>query len=184
MLNQISIGGTNTCVFFFSWREYPHDTILRAWKKTKSYKRATIVQQKPMKTQIYHSCSLLHTVEPIQISRNFFSKHWSYLGRSSATRELGNQDFMITYRKPPSLKDMLVRAKIAQPTTTLIKGCNRLNTCKYCGTISQSGKVKNLNNNKSYNTITNDTCQSKNPIYCLECNWCQIKYISPTKNRI
>ena len=44
--------------------------------------------------------------------KELFSKHWSYLGRSSATRELVKQDFMITYRKPPSLKDMRVRARI------------------------------------------------------------------------
>ena len=44
--------------------------------------------------------------------KELFSKHWSHLGRSSATRELGKHDFMITYRKPPSLKDTLVRAKL------------------------------------------------------------------------
>ena len=91
---------------------------------------------------------------------------------------------MITYKKPPSLKDMLVRARIAQPRTTFINGCNRPNTCKYCVKISQSGRIKNLNNNKSYNTITNRTCQSNNLIYCLECNWCHIKYVGQTKNRI
>ena len=41
-----------------------------------------------------------------------------------------------------------------------------------------------MNNNKSYNTITNGTCQSNNLIYCLECNWCHIKYVGQTKNRI
>ena len=51
--------------------------------------------------------------------KEIFSKHWSYIGRSSATRKLGQQDFMITYRKP--WKDMLVRARIAQPTTTFMK---------------------------------------------------------------
>ena len=40
--------------------------------------------------------------------RDLISRHWSYLGSSSATRELCNQDIMVTYRKPPSLKDMLV----------------------------------------------------------------------------
>ena len=116
--------------------------------------------------------------------KELFSKHWSYLGRSSATRELGKQYFMITYRKPPPLKDMLVRAKIAQPRTTSIKGCNRPNTCKYCVKITQSGRIKNLNNNKSYNTITNGTCQSNHLINCLECIWCHIKYVEQTRNRI
>ena len=116
--------------------------------------------------------------------KELFSKHWSYLGRSSVTKELREQDFMITYRKPPSLKVMLVRVRITQPTTTLIKGCNRPKTCKHCAKISQSGLIKNLNNNKSYHTITKGTCQSNNLIYCLECNWCHIKYVGETKNRI
>ena len=114
-----------------------------------------------------------------------FSKHWAYLGRSSARREFGKRDFMITYRKTPSLKDMLVRAKISQPrTTTHNKGCKRPDTCKYCKKISQSGKIKNLHNNKTYNTMTKGTCQSNNLIYCLQCNWWHTKYVGQTKNRI
>ena len=102
----------------------------------------------------------------------------------SATREFGRKDFMIVCRKPPSLKDVLIKAKIAQPRTTTYKGCKRPNTCKYCKTISQSGKIKNLHNNKPYNTMTKGTCQSNNLIYCLECNWCHTKYVGQTKNRI
>ena len=116
--------------------------------------------------------------------RELISKHWSYLGRSSATRELGRQDIMITYRKPPSMKDMLVRAKIPQPKRITHMGCTRPKTCKYCTRISQSGKITNLNNNTSYNTIGKGICQSNTVIYCLECNWCQIKYAGQTKNRI
>ena len=116
--------------------------------------------------------------------RELISKHWSYLGRSSATRALGRQDIMITYRKPPLLKDMLVRAKMPQPNSTTPKGCTRPNTCQYCTRISQSGKITNLNNNTIYNTVTTGTCQSNNLIYCLECNWCHIKYVGQTKNTI
>ena len=81
-------------------------------------------------------------------------------------------------------KDMLVRAKIAQPRNITDKGCKRPNTCKYCKKISQSGKIKNLKNNKTYNTMTKGTCQSNNLIYCLECNWCHTTYVGQTKNRI
>ena len=116
--------------------------------------------------------------------RELISKHWSYLGRSSATRELGRQDIMITYRKPPSFKDMLVRAKIPQPKSITLKGCTRPNTCKYCTRISQSGKITNLNNNTTCNTIIKGTCKRNNLIYCLKCSWCHIKYVGQTKNRI
>ena len=39
--------------------------------------------------------------------------HWSTLRRYSVTTELTQHDFMVTYMKAPSLKDLLVRAKIA-----------------------------------------------------------------------
>ena len=91
---------------------------------------------------------------------------------------------MITYRKPPSLRDMVVTARTVQPATTFIKGCNRPNSCKCSVKISQSWRVKNQKNNKSYNAVTNGTCQSNSHIYCLECNWCHIKYVGQTKNRV
>ena len=102
---------------------------------------------------------------------------------TSPTLQVNNQN--INNRPIHSVSSgNLVRARITQPTTTLIKGCNRPQTCKYCAKISQSGRIKNLNNNKSYNTITKGTCQSNNLIYCLECNWCHIKYVGKAKNRI
>ena len=104
-------------------------------------------------------CSSQHTIVLIPTLGNS-SRHWSYLGRSSATRELCNQDIMVTYRMPPSLKDMLVRAKIPQPKTETTKGCTRPNTCQYCTRLSQSGKITNLNNNTTYNTINKGTCQT------------------------
>ena len=116
--------------------------------------------------------------------RELISKHRSYLGRSRATRELSSQDIMVTYRKPPSLKDMLVMANIPQPRTRATKGCTRPNTCQYCTRLSQSRKITNLNNNITSNTITKGPCQSNNLIYCLECRWCHIKYVGQTKNRI
>ena len=157
--------------FFFIWREYPHHTILRAWMKTNKVTGEQLLSP----TENIQDTDIPLMFIPTYSRTNpkfkeLFSTQWSYLGRSSATREMGKQDFMITYRKPPSFKDMLVRARITQPTTTLIKGCNRLKTCKYCVKISQSGRIKNLNNNKSYNTIANGTCQSNNLIYCLEYN--------------
>ena len=91
---------------------------------------------------------------------------------------------MVTYRRPPSLKDQLVRARITQPTHPATHGCKRPNSCKYCKKISQSGKIKNTLNNKTYNTMKNGTCQNNNLIYSIECNWCQTKYVGQTRNRI
>ena len=170
---------------FFFWREYPHVTILKAKEQSNKVSR----QQLLCPTETSHDTKtplmLITTYSRAKPNlRELISKHWSYVGRSRATGELGKQDFIITYRKPPSLKDMLVRAGIAQPTTPFSKGCNRPHTCKCCGRISQSGHIKSLHNNKTYNTLRNGTCQSNDLIYCLECNWCHTKHVGQTKNRI
>ena len=135
-----------------------------------------------MKIRIYHLCSSQHIVGPIPTLGNSLPKI-GLTCRSNATRDFERKDFMITYREPPSFKDMVVRAKISQPRTTTCKGCNRPNTCKCCKKISQWGKIKNLHKNKPYNTMTKDTCQSNNLIYCLECNWCHTKYVGQTKTQ-
>ena len=170
--------------WFLIWREYPHDILLDAWKRTNEVTREILLSQTRSNQETNNPLMFITTYNSATPNfKELISKHWSYPGRSSATRELGRQDFMITYRKPPSLKDMLIRAKITQPKNTTHKGCNRPKTCKYCAKISQSGKIKNLNNSTTYNTITKGTCLSSNLIYCLECNWCHIKYVGQTKNR-
>ena len=106
-------------------------------------------QLETMKTRIYQLCLLQHIVGPIPILRNSFPNIGQTWADQVPQENLGKRDFMITYRKPPSLKDMLVRAKTAQTRTTTHKGCTRPNTCKYCKKSCQSGKIKNLHNNKT-----------------------------------
>ena len=138
---------THLC-WFFIWREYPHDIVLDAWKETNQVSREPLLAQTRSNQETNTPFIFITTYSSANHNfKELISKHWSYLGRSSATRELGRQDFMITYRKPPSWKDMLIRVKITQPRTTTYKGCNRPKTCKYCARISQSGKIKNLNSN-------------------------------------
>ena len=108
---------------FFLSRGYCHDTILKTWKQTNKVSREQWLS--PIEASHDTKTLLMFITTYSRANPNFkelISKHWSYLGRSSATRELGKQDFMITYRKTPSLKDMLVRARITQPTTHFLKG--------------------------------------------------------------
>ena len=130
---------------FFIWREYPHDVVLRAWMKTNRFTWEQLLT--PVENNQDKDIPLMFITTYSRANSNFkklFSKHWAYLGRSSATRELGKQDFMITYRKPPSIKDMLVRANTSQPRTTTNKGCKRPNTCKYCKKSPNQGESETL----------------------------------------
>ena len=122
----------------FIWRECPHDILIDTWKKTNQVTRETVLLETRNNQETNPPLMFITTYSSVNPNfRELISKHWSYLGRSSATRDLGRQDIMITCRKPPSLKDMLIRAKITQPKSTTYKGCNRPKTCKYCTRISQ-----------------------------------------------
>ena len=146
---------------YFIWREYPHEVILEAWNKTNQVTRESLLNDSSGTKASKAPLMFITTYNSANPNfREIISKHWSYLGRSGATRELSNQDIMVTYRKPPSLIDMLVRAKIPQPKTGTSKECTRPNTCQYYTRLSQSGKITNLNNNTTYNTITKGTCQT------------------------
>ena len=75
---------------FFMWRKYPVTPYQKPGWKLESSQGNNCWQQETMKTRIYHLCLSQHIVGPIPILRNS-SKHWAYLGRSSATREFGKK---------------------------------------------------------------------------------------------
>ena len=93
---------------------------------------------------------------------------------SSAMWNSEEEYYRISHRKT-------YRTKIPQPSPSQSKGFNRPQTCKNCSSISKSGTKKNLHSN---NVKMHSICQSNHLIYCLECNWCNIKYTGLTKNRI
>ena len=74
---------------FFLWREYPHDTILKAWEQTNKVSNEQLLFQ--TETSHHTKTPLMFIATYSRANPNFkklISKHWSYLGRSSATRSL------------------------------------------------------------------------------------------------
>ena len=125
----------------FIWRENPKELIERKWQQASgmSWEQLLIAKETTNDTKTL----LMFITTYSRSNPNFkeiISRHWSYLGRSSAIRELGKQDF-ITYRKPPFFQDLLVRPKIPQPYIPHQKGCKIPHNCKSCK-ISQLGYIK------------------------------------------
>ena len=87
---------------FFRWREYPHDIILKAWTDTNKFTREQLLQTDNNVTKDVPLMFITTCNRASPNFKEFISKHWAYLGRCSATRDFGQRDFMVTYRKPPS----------------------------------------------------------------------------------
>ena len=115
--------------------------------------------------------------------KQIVQKHWPILGRSSATRPLLDVNIIFGYRRPPNLRDKLIRAKLKQTSTVLKKPwptCQRPNTCKHCPRLDKSGKIQSHSRHRSFKTVFNACCKSSNLIYCLTCEVCGIQYVGQT----
>ena len=80
--------------WYFIWREYPHDILTQAWKKTNKVTRETLLSNTTVNQDSTAPFMFITTYDSANPNfRELISKHSSYLGRSSATRELGRQDY-------------------------------------------------------------------------------------------
>ena len=76
--------------WYFTWREYPHDILIEAWSKTIQVTRETLLADTTGNQDSNAPLMFITTHNSANPNfRELISKHWSYLGRSSANRGLG-----------------------------------------------------------------------------------------------
>ena len=77
---------------YFIWREYPHDVVLETWNKTNQVTRQSLLNDSSRTKASKAPLMFITTNNSANPNfRKIISKHWSYLGRSSATRELATK---------------------------------------------------------------------------------------------
>ena len=92
---------------------------------------------------------------------------------------------MVTYRRPPNLRDKLIRARIPDPPRMrpkrLIPGCLNCPTCPYLepGTVIQSS-----NTSKKIEINVTFSCRTRNVVYCFTCEKCKLQYIGRTSKSL
>ena len=90
---------------------------------------------------------------------------------------------MISFKQPKSLKDHLVRAKIAkeQKEPNISKACNGRSDCRVCELVEVSDKFSNMNKTRTYE-IRKGTlhCNSDHVVYLMTCQTCEKQYVGST----
>ena len=108
---------------------------------------------------------------------------WDLLGGSSTTCFIQDKTLNVGYRRPKSLKDLLVRAKLpksqeptdkASPRTT---NCCTNPSCRYCKSLNTTGTIKSHTTSRSYSTREKADCTSNNLVYCISCKKCGKQYV-------
>ena len=95
---------------------------------------------------------------------------------------------LLSFRQPPNLKKMLVRAKVDDKPkdTGCVKPCG-IKNCKLCPMVDQRKRVSVARSQKKerHQVLANGTtCSSEYVVYCILCSKCSFKYVGMTTNSL
>ena len=121
---------------------------------------------------------------------NIIKKHHHLLHSSDRCKKVFPNLPVVAFRRSPNLRDLLVSAKLSSNSTNphpqLPSGSYRCGkNCATCPYISDG-----LTNYTFFSTgetrpiKSNLTCETKNLIYMIQCNRCNLQYIGVTKRRL
>ena len=97
---------------------------------------------------------------------------------------------VVAFRRSPNLRDLLVTTKLpsnsTNPHTQLPSGSFRCGkNCATCPYISDGLTTYTFfSTNETRHIKSNLTCDTKNLIYMIQCNRCNLQYIGETKRRL
>ena len=119
---------------------------------------------------------------------NIIEKHYNLMLSSNRCKKVFQHLPVVAFRRSLNLSDLLVTAKISSnsanpqlPSGSFRCGKN-CSTCPYIShrltsyTFSSTGETRPIKSNL--------TCDTKNLIYTIQCNRCNLQYIGETKRRL
>ena len=95
---------------------------------------------------------------------------------------------LIAYKRPPNIKDKIVRAKIPplapRRPDRVVLGMKKCNKCLICPFVQTCKNVKATSNNTTVDINASVNCKTTNIIYCITCQKCKMQYIGESERSI
>jgi hypothetical protein len=122
----------------------------------------------------YHPC--------LRNSFNTIRGHWISVEKNSKLSKVFPEPPMVAFKQPNSLRNLLVRAEMAKPNTTIGKShsCGD-KRCKCSKHMQHSSSYTSKVTGKQYKIFYTVNCKSANVIYILECSVCGLQYVGESK---
>ena len=112
------------------------------------------------------------------------SKHWRTMTKDPHLAETFPQPPLVAYRRPKNIRDKLIRSKVPAPAPVRPKrklnGMTKCNRSPICPFVKVKKAVKSTASRTIVDINMPVNCQTKNVIYCIECNKCTMQYIGET----
>lgn len=169
---------------FFRLRNYPHDTVVAAREKCKNVNRQDLLVEYKPKSVTGKIPLVLTFNEKNKKIASSIHRNLNLLRNDDEVGNLFNGNVVTAYKNDKSLRETLVRARIAPDDTSGIPGsfpCGRprCNTCDYisaCTTVV--GPLHTFSIKQSF------TCTERGVVYCIMCQKCGELYIGETGRRL
>ena len=117
---------------------------------------------------------------------SIIQKHWRTMIQDPWMKEVFQNPHMVTYRRPPILRDKLIRARIPYPPRMrpkrlmpAMKPCG-LN-CPTCPNIEPGAVRQSSNTSKKIEINGTFNCKTRNVVYCITCEQCKLQYRTDIK---
>ena len=117
---------------------------------------------------------------------NIVRKHLPILHISEKLRKAIPNPPLVAYRRPPNLRDLLVRAEVKPPTPPT-PGDNApcgSRQCKACQLIKRTNTFTSNTTGRRYIIRNKFICKTKNIIYMISCDRCNMQYVGETENAL
>ena len=120
-----------------------------------------------------------------QTTECHLSSHWTTIQKHPELCKIFKEPPVLAFRKPKSLKDILVRADIS-PRSAYNGQCQKCDSrrCMTCKNIQCTHKFSSTHTGEKFIIYCNANCKTENIIYLLECAICGLQYIGETKQQL
>ena len=113
--------------------------------------------------------------------RDIVNKHWPIIASSSTLNEIFTERPTMAYRRPKSLRDLLVRAKLKANMPEPLgetRPCGK-SRCKTCKMITPTQMAKSASG-AAIKLRCNTNCKTTNAVYLITCTKCGKQYVGET----
>ena len=169
-------------------RGYNIQSISTATSKARSQRRDDLLRYKPKSEPSGTLISFVLTYHPeLPKVKEIVNKHWPIIESSKRLNKIFPQKPIMAYRRPKSLRDILVHAKLnPDPSddgpTGESKPCGnkRCFTCK----LMTPTQIAKSSSGASVKLKRQTNCKSANVIYLITCTQCGKQYVGETKRAL
>ena len=163
--------------------EYPRTIVENAISKARSLNRTDLLKNRgetSTKTTIPFITTYNQTTKKI---KPIIETRSSILNRTPDTNIFNQMKFMVTLRRPRSIRDLLIKSDILRNEAH--KGCQPCGKrCYLCRMMQNTQTVTSTVNNYTINISSSINCETLSVVYVIECKKCRKQYVGQTGNNL